>query len=477
MAARLQLQQEQAADAMGARFAGGTTRYLVALSSLALRQDGRSPCWPARAFLPAQGTLIRRITMLRDQSQSKAFDRNWSSARRLLAAFGLIGLTMGVATLQGPARGADDGPSPAAPAVVAATEAREPSKAFVAPYVIEGEDGAAVIRPAAAFRHKGLDSLLALVSAELDKDLPMLAEQLKVDTSQQGFLKIRLQDIEWVTAGVGFPQYPGDKQRAPKDAENKPMHRIAFGNPVVRMVAPFDWLAFLRQWRFDCEEVRVKGRAYYKITGEIKRIWGGSSPCFFLPDDRTIVFAEEDAIRKIAGDNDPAPPTYLSGKAWERASRGLVAIAVKNRDDSFTKHYDLGRPDDAVVLSLFKGADWWVVGVDDADPIVLHADASCRDRDASLAISRSIDSLIKLGRQYSEHNGRKLPDAKAHDQIARMLKALVANVSMLQTDNAIAVHAENFGSLADFATVVEGEAHESKARAVARQNAKNSVKR
>ncbi len=163
MAARLQLQQEQAADAMGARFAGGTTRYLVALSSLALRQDGRSPCWPARAFLPARGTLIRRITMLRDQSQSKAFDRTWSSARRLLAAFGLIGLTMGVATLRGPARGAEDGPSPAAPAVVAATEAREPSKAFVAPYVREGKDGVAVVRPAAAFRHKGMDPLLAIV--------------------------------------------------------------------------------------------------------------------------------------------------------------------------------------------------------------------------------------------------------------------------------------------------------------------------
>jgi beta-lactamase regulating signal transducer with metallopeptidase domain len=44
MAGRLQLQQEQAAEAMAARFAGGPARYLVALSSLALRQDGRSPC-------------------------------------------------------------------------------------------------------------------------------------------------------------------------------------------------------------------------------------------------------------------------------------------------------------------------------------------------------------------------------------------------------------------------------------------------
>ena len=45
-------------------------RYLVTLSRLALRQDGRSPCWPARAFLPARGTLIRRISMLRDETRT-----------------------------------------------------------------------------------------------------------------------------------------------------------------------------------------------------------------------------------------------------------------------------------------------------------------------------------------------------------------------------------------------------------------------
>ena len=124
--------------------------------------------------------------MLRDQSQSKAFDRTWSRPRRLMAACGLIGLSMGVATLRGPARGAEDGPSLAATPVIARPEPREPSKAFVAPYVIEGMDGAAVIRPAAAFRHKGLDPLLALVRAELGQDLSSLAKRLKVDTSERG---------------------------------------------------------------------------------------------------------------------------------------------------------------------------------------------------------------------------------------------------------------------------------------------------
>ena len=101
MAGRLQMQQELAADALGARFAGGPTRYLVALSRLALRQDGRSPCWPARAFLPAQGTLIRRIAMLRQDTEAR--DRTWSRSRRVFVGLGLMGIAIGVAMLRGPA--------------------------------------------------------------------------------------------------------------------------------------------------------------------------------------------------------------------------------------------------------------------------------------------------------------------------------------------------------------------------------------
>ena len=150
-----------------------------------------------------------------------------------------------------------------------------------------------MIRPAAAFRHKGMDPLLAIVESGTGRmGLPMLAKQLKVDTSQQGFLKFRLPGYR-----VGdrrrrlrslVPRNPANKQRPPTGAENKPMHRIASATPAVRMVAPFDWLAFLRQWRFDCEEVRVKGRAYYKITGEFKRI-SGVEPVLLparRPDDR-----------------------------------------------------------------------------------------------------------------------------------------------------------------------------------------------
>ena len=34
------------------------------------------------------------------------------------------------------------------------------------------------------------------------------------------------------------------------------MHNIQFGGMTARTVAPFDWLAYLRQWRLELEEVR-----------------------------------------------------------------------------------------------------------------------------------------------------------------------------------------------------------------------------
>ena len=105
MAGRLHLEQELAADEMGARFAGGRSSYLLALSRLALEQEGRSPSWPARAFLPARGTLIRRIAMLKNETEANGPRQGWSKARRSATALGLLALTIVVASWKTPASG------------------------------------------------------------------------------------------------------------------------------------------------------------------------------------------------------------------------------------------------------------------------------------------------------------------------------------------------------------------------------------
>jgi beta-lactamase regulating signal transducer with metallopeptidase domain len=83
---RLRLEQELAADAAAANVSGGQRQYLIAIAELAVRQQGRSLAWPARAFLPTQTTFLRRIAMLRDSEVR--FDRLSLTAR--LATVGTV---------------------------------------------------------------------------------------------------------------------------------------------------------------------------------------------------------------------------------------------------------------------------------------------------------------------------------------------------------------------------------------------------
>ena len=85
----------------------------------------------------------------------------------------------------------------------------------------------------------------------------------------------------------------------------------------MRTAAPFDWLAFLRQWQFGFDEVRHNGRVYYKLTGRFAEPLGPNA-CVCLLDDRTAVFDEEKPIRTFLGRESSQPPAYLRSPDWER---------------------------------------------------------------------------------------------------------------------------------------------------------------
>ena len=101
LVARLRLEQELAADAWGATLSGGKTTYLATLAQMALRRDSRGLTWPARAFLPARGTFVRRIEMLR--STTRIPHASLPTAMRLLTVGVLATLGLLVAGLRGPA--------------------------------------------------------------------------------------------------------------------------------------------------------------------------------------------------------------------------------------------------------------------------------------------------------------------------------------------------------------------------------------
>ncbi len=179
-----------------------------------------------------------------------------------------------------------------------------------------------MVRPAAALRHQGMDRAVPLIGSAIVALFPPLSKQLKVDTSRPGFLKLRSQDIEWVTGNVTF-----DTVKKANEGPTPPLHARLSGRPNDRAIR----LAGVPPpVEVECEEVRFGGRAYYKVTGDLAKTLGPKG-CFFLPDDRTIVFDEEPVIRKFVSGKQPELPAFLRGQAWERASRGLLASPSRTR--------------------------------------------------------------------------------------------------------------------------------------------------
>ncbi len=442
MAGRLQMQQELAADALGARFAGGRARYLVALSRLALRQDGRSPCWPARAFLPRQGTLIRRIGMLNQDMEVE--DRTWTRSRRVFVGLCLMVIAGGVAMLRGPARG-EGAERPAATAPAARTAEPGRNEAIELVYIPGNAVGAVAFRPAATFRRPGMLKWAEMLDAAIARDFEAeFVKEMGIDPATPGLPRLHATDIEWVTCGVTFGR---------EKKESEQLHRIMASGFTIRTTHAFDWLKMLHAWGMKTTEVHDGGFVFHTFTNPA---FGPGLAAAYCPDDRTLVLVSEVEIRSLIHRGGRSVPAFVQTADWKRASRGLLAYAINNRNEAFAKQYDLGRPDDAVVLSLVKGVDHWVLGVAANDAIVFHAAAACQSPEASEALLRTIESLRALGQKALEHPAPKRWAGGSLDPLV-MARAVLANLRIDRTDSSIDVRAEGFGALADLPAFIESD--------------------
>jgi beta-lactamase regulating signal transducer with metallopeptidase domain len=378
MARRLQIHQELAADALGACYSGGTEVYLQALSRLALRQDGRIPGWPARAFLPAKGTLIRRIKMLRNDNALPV--KTWSRNARLVSGMLLLTLALGVSALRGPVRGA-------ASVALPATEAPSgpaTSVAFDLTYVPEDANGLVAIRPAALFRRRGMAAYSALLNMSLMPEIAKAAKVLGFDLTRDGLVLPRIESIEQFTLGIYLTRM--EDKKAPR--------RVGFSGLMVRTSEPFDWANLLRASKAKLTEVRLENRVYYKWTNAAMRPAPGKDAIIHFPDDRTIVFElSEEPIHRFSRKTRTAP-AYARGKAWDRVSRGLLAVALDNRDGQLEQDLKNDEPEVVDIASLVVHTDVWMLGIDDADTLALRAIATCRDAESSAKTAGATEALL-----------------------------------------------------------------------------------
>jgi beta-lactamase regulating signal transducer with metallopeptidase domain len=458
LAGRLQLEQELAADALGAPFAGGQARYLRSLSRLALRQDGRFPCWPARAFLPSNGTLIRRIAMLR--VEGKATDRPWAGLHRVLAATMLLAVAAGASMLHGPAR-ADDPVGTAASG--AQSTHRESTDAgsvlgsvepFDLSYVVDDESQVVVaFRPAAAFRRSGMGLYRTTLNVWIAQQWAKAANTLKFDPTRPGQGPLNVDMFEQVTAGVRVYRTKGPA----------PNGRLASTTFTIRTTEAFDWAALLRLFKMNVVEVRKGERIYYrcKDTPLAPEVF------FYRPDDRTVVFtgellpaeAEKRLLERQRRETPPAP-AFAQGKDWDQSLRGLLLVALDNRGGRLAKPIrGDGPPDDGIsaILSLIERVDLWTLGLDDNDSIVFRGVGACPDGIASESTARAIGQLVDQAlKQLETPKAEAAPRSAGQEKAYQMARTFLRTIRVEHEGQSILVRSAGPGTLADFASLVAG---------------------
>jgi hypothetical protein len=380
---RLQLHQELAADADGARLAGGRRVYLLALTRLALGIENSRRAWPAITFLPTKGQLIRRIHVLKEQFPAN--DGTMPAPARAITILLLIAIGVGAAALRSPSaiHGAEAPPGsnkdiPSPTPVVPNTPYAQPLDLS---YLPSTAVGFVAFRPAAIGQNPACRSKFEKLNAMLATELP--AGMPKIESIEQATIEFRV---------------------LPRDKSKNQQGRLITGALMLRTVDDFDWLSAakavlkkLDKTDFNLVEVHLAGKIYYKATrSQFPRPLGPDS--FYFPDARTIVWDYENNLRKLICQVKRTGPDFVAGEDWGKVDKGLVALALDTRDQRFKLDVNTDEPDDLPIAPILQLGYRWVLGIDSADSLNLHAIAKCGTDAAGHLLAQKTESFLARAR-------------------------------------------------------------------------------
>jgi hypothetical protein len=388
LAGRLHLQQELEADALGARYAGGSGLYLRALARLALRQDGRPLAWPAKAFLSRTGTLKRRISMLR--SNFVKTDRPAPRPRRALTLALLVVTALGVATLRSPAQ-RDAEPQTTTPAPGrSATQLPRFDLSFLPPDSM----GAVGLRPVVLLGRPELRPALDVINLGFS----LMARGPGIPDG----LSVRLEDIEQI---ICTPRI-----ETVKNQKKGPQSSLLFSLTMIRTVKDFDWKTQVKKMAPDVEEVAYAGKTYLKLPRPpaLFRIENPKGAFFcYVPDARTLVMDTDLNIRRLI-DGKQQSPRRLWSEGWKHVECRALAFAFDMQDKSWFA--DRRQPEEALdetEMLILKNTASAVFGITVADKITIDALVRCVETKKAGQLTRAVESQLAKGREGLDEERQK----------------------------------------------------------------------
>jgi hypothetical protein len=384
LAARLHLQQELAADALGAAHSGGRGPYLKALARLALRQDGRPVGWPARTFLSPNGTLMRRVHMLRSKDRFPPA-RLYRTGRALAVAV-LAVVAVGVSSLRSPAQKSDS-PAPAAGERFYAggfrtargfefrkAAEREP---FDLSYLAPDATGVVAVRPSAVFSRPGM--------RKYADTLNKLLGPASLAAGLRGELRLPFDQLEQVSASAFIKPL--------KEGPDQGKSALMLGQPVLRTAKDYDWKGRFIDLLPGVEEVSYHGRTYYKVPEGKLPALGPQATCFYLPDGRTLVMLTEEGVRQVIDHKKVERRRSAWEGDWKQVERGVFAAAVDNRDKGWLKDHEA--EDLGLLLDLAEHMDSLVYGADGDTACTVQVIGRCASGEDARAAARAGEAFLQ----------------------------------------------------------------------------------
>jgi beta-lactamase regulating signal transducer with metallopeptidase domain len=497
LAGRLRLQQELAADTLGARFAGGRKSYLAALAGLALRQDGRTIGWPARTFLSSGGTLMRRLQMLR--AKDGVQERSMPYVGRAFLAALLAAVAVGASALRNPAQKAGDNDAGQAgvgvnsdaglagsivlnernfdlsqppmsvedpfsgnawrgggqefradsvPGTQLQRNKNGPHEPFDLSYLPADSQGVFAIRPAAVLDRPDMKQYVEPVN-----------QYLKMAFAEMGLKVPVFVCVEEIEQAVG---------RAYVQTNEKEKHQSAllFTIVMVRTTKDVDWKKLFDDTLGKVDEVPFAGKTYCKIAElnvppALKPLLGKPGEgafYFYQPDARTLVIDNEKNLKGLLSRKKNERPKFAWDEDWKHVERDLLAHAFNTSDKGWL--HNRRQPEETMTaseVSLVENSTSIVFGADWTDRLVLQGFVRGETGKAAEKLEQAIKEVVAKQRKELKEESDKEPPQGAALVLHRFTMGLLDGSRTAREGTCATWRAEAKGSLTDLIKTLTAE--------------------